>query len=150
MPIICLMVRENHKMVREKSGNFVRAHGWTPWTWFGSRLLIVFSGASTITKYCYTMTNINAYVTIRNELQGVAANVIRRMGSQLDPRAQCWSFWLLGTDLPISHNGHTRPLHIFIVICSEGPRNEGRSGKAECRLCIELPGSDTVLTNIPG
>ena len=30
MPIICLMVRENHKMVREKSGNFVRAHGWTP------------------------------------------------------------------------------------------------------------------------
>ena len=25
------MVRENHKMVREKSGNFVRAHGWTPW-----------------------------------------------------------------------------------------------------------------------
>ena len=31
MLIICLMVRENHKMVREKSGNFVRAHGWTPW-----------------------------------------------------------------------------------------------------------------------
>ena len=30
MPIICLMVRENHKMVREKSGNSVRAHGWTP------------------------------------------------------------------------------------------------------------------------
>ena len=30
MPIICLMVRENHKMVREKSGNFVRADGWTP------------------------------------------------------------------------------------------------------------------------
>ena len=30
MPIICFMVRENHKMVREKSGNFVRAHGWTP------------------------------------------------------------------------------------------------------------------------
>ena len=25
------MVSENHKMVREKSGNFVRAHGWTPW-----------------------------------------------------------------------------------------------------------------------
>ena len=34
MPIICLMVRENHKMVREKSGNFVRAHGWTPWMIF--------------------------------------------------------------------------------------------------------------------
>ena len=33
MPIICLMVSglgKPQKMVREKSGNFVIAHGWTP------------------------------------------------------------------------------------------------------------------------
>ena len=34
MPIICLMVREKPQNgqgnVREKSGNSVRAHGWTP------------------------------------------------------------------------------------------------------------------------
>ena len=41
MLIICLMVRENHKMVREKSGNFVRALGWTPCYCIGSLKVVV-------------------------------------------------------------------------------------------------------------
>ena len=35
MPVICLTVREKPQNgqgnVGEKKGNFVRAHGWTPW-----------------------------------------------------------------------------------------------------------------------
>ena len=41
MLMICPMVRENLKMVREKSGNFVMAHVWTLCIDLGSRTLIL-------------------------------------------------------------------------------------------------------------